>query len=320
MNKVKKDTASEPDNTRNWDDFWDRFDIELFKNEGIAQLGRKYIKNGDFIYRHIPFDEFDKITPIPIVAKGITAFLASDDYMLREAVRGEGRNAGKGVQGFYQSYYDNCIKFLRHNEKCRDIFESKSDYELIQEHLKSEIKNLKESELLFTEFHVFGEDSEGSEYKKRERSFIEIVKQAAEEYPKWVRENKIVKEVPDTSQIVTGGNENQLAIKTRLIISNHIETIDNNLGWEYAFNNQDDYDLFLNLATGFFNYNPIPSPNQIIRLKHNCKTRFAKTLNLIYKELSNRTLKSDVEFFKLIRILNHFQNLTDIEIYNAVTR
>ncbi|MEI7423576.1 MAG: hypothetical protein WCK18_15845 [Prolixibacteraceae bacterium] len=190
---------SEADNTNNWDDFRDRFDIELFKDKGIAQLGRRYIKNNYFIHHLIPFDESDEITPLPIAAKGITAFLASDDYMFREAVRGEGRNAGKGVQGFYQSYYGNCLKHLKYNEKCRAIFESdrKSDYELIHEHLKSEIRNFKESELLFTEFHDFGENSEGSEYKELERSFIDIVKRAAKEYPKWVRKTHSKKSNPD---------------------------------------------------------------------------------------------------------------------------
>lgn len=311
MNKVKKDTASEPDNANNWDDFQDRLQEGPYEDKGIAQLGRRYKKNGQSIYHHDLFDESDIVTPIPIVAIGITAFLADDNLLsFRSAANGKGWNAGKGTQIFFQSYYDNCMKSLKYNEKHRTIFESdwKSEMELAQDHCRYEELILSQQQWFYTEV------------KDTERSIAAIIKRAAEEYPKWVKENKIAKEVPDTSQIVTGGNENQLAIKTRLIISNHIETIDSNLGWEYAFNNQDDYDLFLNLATGFFNYNPIPSPNQIIRLKLNCKTRFAKTLNLIYKELSNRTLKSDVEFFKLIRILNHFQNLTDIEIYNAVTR
>lgn len=49
-------------------------------------------------------------------------------------------------------------------------------------------------------------------------------------------------------------------------------------------------------------------------------TRLAKTLRPIYKELTENTLKSDLEFFQLIRTLNHFKDLTDDAIYKAITR
>lgn len=108
--------------------------------------------------------------------------------------------------------------------------------------------------------------------------------------------------------------------KTKQSVSKELENIDKTQGWKYAFTNEEDFNSFLDLITCYFEYKPYSLPHQSIKLKRDCKTRFAKALSPIHKELSEKPLKSDVEFFKLLRVVNHFENLTDIEIYNAITR
>ena len=113
--------------------------------------------------------------------------------------------------------------------------------------------------------------------------------------------------------------ENKVS-KTKQVISNELETIDKTMGWGYAFTNETDYKTFLDLLTCFFEYKPYSIPQQTIRLKRDCKTRFAKELRPIHKDLSEKPLKSDIEFFNLIKTLNHFKDLNDNEIYQAITR
>lgn len=110
--------------------------------------------------------------------------------------------------------------------------------------------------------------------------------------------------------------------KTKKIISDEFENLDKIKGWKYAFGNEQDYNMFLDLLTSYFEYKPYSMPTELINLKRDCKTRFAKALSPIHKELSNenKKLKSDAEFFKIIRLLNHFSKLTDTQIYDAITR
>lgn len=116
-------------------------------------------------------------------------------------------------------------------------------------------------------------------------------------------------------------SENAIS-RTKQIIADELQSIDKVKSWTYAFTNQTDYNTFLELLTCYFEYKPYSLPNQKIKLKKDCKTRFAKALNPIHKELSNenKKLKSDTEFFNLIRVLDHFEKLTDAEIYQAITR
>jgi hypothetical protein len=108
--------------------------------------------------------------------------------------------------------------------------------------------------------------------------------------------------------------------RTRQFIIDEIGMIDKNKGWGFAFANELDYHLFLDLLTCYFEYKPYSIPNSIIKLKRGCKTRFAKVLNPIHVEFSETPLKSDLEFFKILRILNHFERMTDFEIYKAINR
>jgi hypothetical protein len=102
-----------------------------------------------------------------------------------------------------------------------------------------------------------------------------------------------------------------------------IETITNidKQGWQYAFASEQDYNLFTDLLTNFFEYKPYTLPETIIQLKRTCKTKVAKALGEIHKELSNENkLSTDTRYFQLIRVLSHFEKETKSDLYKALTR
>jgi hypothetical protein len=112
------------------------------------------------------------------------------------------------------------------------------------------------------------------------------------------------------------------ASRTKDIILKELYGIDKNKGWEYAFVNEKDLNDFADLLTRYFEYQPYDLPKKIIELKKDCRTRFAKSLRPIHKELSNenKKLKSDIEFFEIIKVLNHFKKMSYEELYQAITR
>ena len=62
-------------------------------------------------------------------------------------------------------------------------------------------------------------------------------------------------------------------------------------------------------------------PETAIQLKRSCKTKVAKALGEIHKELSNENkLSTDTEYFNIIRVLSHFQNEKERDLYKALTR
>lgn len=108
--------------------------------------------------------------------------------------------------------------------------------------------------------------------------------------------------------------------KTKDIILDIFNSIDAK-GWQYAFENEEDFNIFTSLLTKFFEYESYKLPKEIIRLKKNCKTKIAMALGNIHKELSNKDkLKTDTEFFKLIRVLSPFEKTKENDLYKALTR
>jgi len=105
----------------------------------------------------------------------------------------------------------------------------------------------------------------------------------------------------------------------KVIIENEFKTMDD-LGWEYAFTFENDYIIFVDLLAKYFENKSYILPKNIIKLKRNCKTRFAKVLNSIHKDLSKKSLKSDHDFIKIIKILDYFKDCSEDEIYQAITR
>jgi hypothetical protein len=108
--------------------------------------------------------------------------------------------------------------------------------------------------------------------------------------------------------------------RTRQFIAKELDTLDNNMGWSYAFTNETDFNLFLDLLACFFSFKPYDIPRTTIKLKRGSLSRLASVLNPIHKELSERPLRNDVEFYKLLRVLTPVEKMTDTEIYKAITR
>ena len=126
------------------------------------------------------------------------------------------------------------------------------------------------------------------------------------------RYNTYLKTLPNSMCI----NEN----RTKTVITEIFANIDKK-GWEYAFSSKQDYNVFINLLTDFFEYKAYTLSETIIQLKRGCKTKVAKALGKIHKELSNENkLSTDNKYFKLIKILNHFEKEKEGDLYKAVTR
>jgi hypothetical protein len=108
--------------------------------------------------------------------------------------------------------------------------------------------------------------------------------------------------------------------RTKKVIFETITNIDKQ-GWQYAFVSEQDYNLFTDLLTNFFEYKPYTLPETTIQLKRTCKTKVAKALGEIHKELSNENkLSTDTKYFQLVRTLSHFEKETEGDLYKALTR
>lgn len=108
--------------------------------------------------------------------------------------------------------------------------------------------------------------------------------------------------------------------RTKKVILETINNMDKQ-GWQYAFVSEQDYNLFTDLLTNFFEYKPYTLPKTKIQLKRTCKTKVAKALGEIHKELSNENkLSADTKYFHLIRVLSHFEKEPEGDLYKALTR
>lgn len=82
------------------------------------------------------------------------------------------------------------------------------------------------------------------------------------------------------------------------------------------------YNTLIALLTSFFEGKEYTIPLQKIQLKARCKTKIAPIFNKIYmqKKSGMTPLKSDKKYFEIIRVLNHFKDLSDNEIYKIIGR
>lgn len=130
----------------------------------------------------------------------------------------------------------------------------------------------------------------------------------------WINENEgTAEKLPPTKICI---NEN----RTKRIIQEAFESMDNK-GWEYAFLDEQDFNLFTDLLTNFFEYENYELPEKPIQLKKNCKTKLAKALGEIHRSLSNEDkLNNDLKFFELIMILSCFKTENQHDLYKALTR
>lgn len=141
----------------------------------------------------------------------------------------------------------------------------------------------------------------------------------------WLKKAKIVTEVFDSTWTDVSELKDHLISpnnRTKALITEQIEHIDKLKGWEYSFSTFEDLTAFVDLLTNYFEYKPIKFPTKTITLKKDSKTRFARCLREIHKELGNENqkLRTDFEYFKLLRVLSHFKDSSNEEIYRAITR
>lgn len=150
--------------------------------------------------------------------------------------------------------------------------------------------------------------------KDEEQRYRKILKEWFADEKRFIDEvTPIVKALPHQPISV---NES----RTKKVIFETITNIDKQ-GWQYAFVSEQDYNLFTDLLTNFFEYKPYTLPGTIIQLKRTCKTKVAKALGEIHKELSNENkLSTDTKYFQLIRVLSHFEKETEGDLYKALTR
>lgn len=91
-------------------------------------------------------------------------------------------------------------------------------------------------------------------------------------------------------------------------------------GWEYAFNNEDEYKNYVSILVNFFTNTPQTLPSHVFHLKMKTKTNVAQALRSIHKELGQVELINDEQYFDIIRLLNHFQKVENKTLYKMLTR
>jgi len=89
-------------------------------------------------------------------------------------------------------------------------------------------------------------------------------------------------------------------------------------GWGYIFRTKDDCILFCDILTKFFEHKDYNLPETPIEVNNRCKTRFGKVLGEIHRHLIKRPLRSDQEYFNIVRCVNCFKN--EIDLYKVLTR
>lgn len=107
--------------------------------------------------------------------------------------------------------------------------------------------------------------------------------------------------------------------RTKQVIAETFENMDKK-GWQYAFSTDQDYNLFTDLLTNFFEYKDYSIPETAIQLKRTCKTKVAKALGEIHAELGENPLNSDIEYFKIVKVLNHYREVSNVALVKAMQR
>lgn len=107
---------------------------------------------------------------------------------------------------------------------------------------------------------------------------------------------------------------------TKNVITEHFNAMDNN-SYKYAFKIEQDFNVFINILTNHFEYKEYSLPENTIQLKRGCKTKLAATLGKIHSELGNvDKFSSDIEYFKIVKCLSHYTDLSNDELYKSLTR
>jgi hypothetical protein len=109
------------------------------------------------------------------------------------------------------------------------------------------------------------------------------------------------------------------SINTNII--EHFNAIDDVRSYKYAFRNENDMHKFADLLTEYFIRDNFEMPKEEIKLQRSCKTRLAKVLKEIhYDAKSKKTLRTDLKFYEIIKILDEFADLTNEQIYRFLIK
>lgn len=98
--------------------------------------------------------------------------------------------------------------------------------------------------------------------------------------------------------------------KTLEIITNSFESYHED-GWQAIFKSEEEYNYYCELLTRFFDGKDDGSTDVVIEMQPNSITKTAAVLGSIRKYFSRGTLKKDKEFFKVVRVLRVFRELSD---------
>ncbi|MBP9213531.1 MAG: hypothetical protein V9E96_01275 [Chitinophagaceae bacterium] len=143
-----------------------------------------------------------------------------------------------------------------------------------------------------------------------------------EHYLQWLNDKQTNTQPNKEQAIKAPVNEAKHQIsKTKEKIIEALSNIDKHESWSYAFRTIEDFNFFVQLLTDFFEVKQYTIPANKINLKKGCKTRFAQSLNDLheYLDTTERPLKRDVDFFEILKCLNHFKDNSDAEIYKLIT-
>ena len=132
-------------------------------------------------------------------------------------------------------------------------------------------------------------------------------------------EKEVLIYFPELGEDVLEHQKTKKQSRTKKVIAETFENMDKK-GWQYAFSTEQDYILFTDLLTDFFEYKRYLIPETAIQLKRTCKTKLAKALGEIHAELSENPLNSDTEYIKIVRVLNHFKEGSDFDLVKAMQR
>ena len=129
-------------NINDWTRFEDGLYPDKYQEGGVALLGRKYVKGTQYICKYISEHSIDSGELPPIVAQGITAYLANMSSLINytsfRMMLGNGTPI-RNLEKIFLPYFDHCLKFIR-DEEYKNQFEEerRSEIELIQQHVDAE--------------------------------------------------------------------------------------------------------------------------------------------------------------------------------------
>lgn len=124
----------------------------------------------------------------------------------------------------------------------------------------------------------------------------------------------------DNSTKSKGDMQTKEPSKTFKLIHDTIDNIDKTQYWKYTFRTEDNFKAFVQLLTEFFEFKNPELPPELISIQKGSKSRFLKALKPLHKELSEKKLNGDTDFFNILRTIKEFSNLTDTQIYSALNK